>query len=78
MGVFLTFGPIILWMVLSLVFGVELVPLLIVAAALAVFVPIFTYPLTYTVWFGVYLFMNEPEPEELADAARWLESQSNV
>jgi uncharacterized protein (DUF983 family) len=76
MGVFLTFGPIILWMALSLIFGVDLVPLLVVAAALAVFIPIFAYPLTYTVWFGVYLFMNEPTEEELADAIRWRNAQA--
>jgi uncharacterized protein (DUF983 family) len=71
MGVFLTFGPIILWMLISLIFGVPLVPLLVIAACLAVFVPILTYPLTYTVWFGVYLLMNEPQPEELDAAEQW-------
>jgi uncharacterized protein (DUF983 family) len=78
MGVFLTFGPIIVWMVAALLLGVNFVPLLIVAAALAVFVPILTYPLTYTVWFGVYLFMNEPEPVELDDAIRWRETNANA
>jgi len=73
MGVFLTFGPILLWMTVAILAGVDVVPLVVVAAALAIFVPIFTYPLTYTVWFGVYLFMNEPEEEELADAVRWLD-----
>jgi len=73
MGVFLTFGPILLWMTVAILAGVDVVPLVVVAAALAIFVPIFTYPLTYTVWFGVYLFMNEPEEEELADALRWLD-----
>ena len=76
MGVFLTFGPIILWMLLALICSIPLVPLLIVAAGLAIFVPIFTYPLTYTVWFGVHLFMNEPDEEEVADAVRWLDTSS--
>lgn len=75
MGVFLTFGPILLWMTVAILGGVDVVPLVIVAAALAIFVPILTYPLTYTVWFGVYLFMNEPDEEELADAVRWLDAQ---
>lgn len=73
MGVFLTFGPILLWMTVAILAGVDVVPLVVIAAAIAIFVPIFTYPLTYTVWFGVYLFMNEPEEEELADAVRWLD-----
>jgi uncharacterized protein (DUF983 family) len=71
MGVFLTFGPIILWMIFSVIFGVALVPLLVVAAGLAIFVPILAYPLTYTVWFAVYLYMNEPEPAEREEAAQW-------
>ena len=71
MGVFLTFGSIIGWMILSLLFGVPLVPLLIVAASLAVLMPVLTYPLTYTLWFGVNLAMNEPSTEELVDAEIW-------
>lgn len=74
MGVFLTFGPIIAWMIISLALGIDLVPLLIVAAAMAIFVPVLTYPLTYTVWFGVHLFMNNPTEEELADARQWRET----
>jgi uncharacterized protein (DUF983 family) len=37
MGVFITFGTIIMWLVLSVIIGVELVPLLLVAGVLAVF-----------------------------------------
>jgi uncharacterized protein (DUF983 family) len=71
MGVFITFGSIIVWMVLSLLLSVPLVPLLVVAAVLAVAMPILTYPVTYTVWFAVHLSMNELEPEELHDAEIW-------
>lgn len=75
MGVFLTFGPILAWITVAVLAGVGVVPLVIVASAIAIFVPIFTYPLTYTVWFGVYLFMNAPDENELADAVRWLDAQ---
>lgn len=75
MGVFLTFGPILAWITGAVLAGVDVVPLVVVAAAIAIFVPILTYPLTYTVWFGVYLFMNEPDEAELADALRWLDTQ---
>jgi uncharacterized protein (DUF983 family) len=75
MGVFLTFGPILAWITVAVLAGVGVVPLVVVASAIAIFVPIFTYPLTYTVWFGVYLFMNAPDENELADAVRWLDAQ---
>ena len=68
MGVFLTFGSIIFWMVASVVFSVPLVPLLVVAAALAVGVPIVTYPLTYSVWFGVDLVIRPPSEADIAAA----------
>lgn len=71
MGVFFTFGSVIGWMVLSLLFSVPLVPLLVVASSLAVLVPVFSYPLTYTLWFGVHLAMNELSAEELVDAEIW-------
>jgi uncharacterized protein (DUF983 family) len=71
MGVFMTFGSIILWMVISVIVGVDLVPLLVIAGVLAVAVPLVTYPLTYTVWFGIHLFMNEFTDEELHDAEIW-------
>ena len=68
MGVFITFGSIIFWMVASVIFGVPLVPLLIVAGSLAVFVPIITYPLTYSVWFGVDLAIRPPSEEDFVQA----------
>ena len=75
MGVFMTFGSIIIWMVASVVFGVPLVPLLIVAGVLAISVPIVGYPLTYTVWFGVDLSIRPPSDQDLAEARAWISTQ---
>jgi hypothetical protein len=72
MGVFITFGTIIFWLVLSVIIGMDLVPLLIVAGLLAVCVPIVTYPLTYTVWQGVDLFIRAPSDDDIASAKAWL------
>lgn len=72
MGVFITFGSIIFWMVLSVVIGVALVPLLLVAGVLAIGVPIFGYPLTYTVWQGIDLFIRAPSTDDIAAAEAWL------
>ena len=77
MGVFITFGSIITWMIVSVVAGVPLVPLLVVAGILAVVVPIVGYPLTYTVWFGVDLFIREPSTEDLEAARAWLASRDS-
>jgi uncharacterized protein (DUF983 family) len=75
MGVFLTFGSIIFWMVLSVIIGVALVPLLLVAGALAVGVPILGYPLTYTVWQGVDLFIRAPSDDDIQAAEAWLAAE---
>ena len=40
MGVFMTFGSIIVWMVISVIAGIDVVPLLVVAGILAVTIPI--------------------------------------
>lgn len=72
MGVFLTFGSIIFWMVLSVIIGVALVPLLLVAGVLAVGVPILGYPLTYTIWQGVDLFIRAPSDDDIQAAEAWL------
>ena len=68
MGVFITFGTIIAWMIFSVIAGVSLVPLLVVAGGLAVVWPVLWYPNTYTVWFGVDLFIRRPSEEDLAEA----------
>jgi hypothetical protein len=76
MGVFMTFGGIIAWMVISVLAGVALVPLLVVAGVMAVGVPIVTYPLTYCVWQGIDLFIRPPSEEDIAQAEEWLKSKS--
>jgi hypothetical protein len=76
MGVFMTFGTIIGWMVASLIFGIALAPLLFVAAVLAISVPVVTYPMTYTVWQGVDLLIRAPSEEDIAEAEKWLSEQS--
>ena len=72
MGVFMTFGSIIVWMVISVLAGVSLVPLLVVAGVLAITVPILGYPLTYTIWQGVDLTIRAPSEEDIAKAEAWL------
>lgn len=74
MGVFMTFGSIIVWMVISVIASVPLVPLLIVAGVLAVGVPVVGYPITYTIWFGVDLTLRPPTEEDFAQAQAWLDA----
>jgi hypothetical protein len=76
MGVFMTFGCIIGWMVISVVFGVALVPLLVVAGVMAISIPIVSYPLTYCVWQGIDLFIRPPSQEDIAQAEEWLKVKS--
>ena len=78
MGVFMTFGSIIVWMIISVLTGVALVPLLAVAGVLAVCIPIFGYPITYTVWFGVDLTIRPPSDEDLVSAMQWIESRTSA
>ena len=75
MGVFMTFGSIISWMIISVVAGVALVPLLLIAGALAVFVPSLGYPLTYTVWFAIDVTFRAPSAEDFAQAQAWLDNR---
>lgn len=78
MGVFMTFGSIIVWMIISVITGVPLVPLLIVAGVMAICIPIFGYPITYTVWFGVDLAIRPPSDEDLLAAMQWIESRTSA
>jgi hypothetical protein len=78
MGVFMTFGTIIVWMIISVITGVALVPLLLVAGVLAICIPIFGYPITYTVWFGVDLTIRPPSDEDLLAAITWVESRASA
>ena len=68
MGVFITFGSILAWMIISVIAGVALVPLLVVAGVIAVTFPILWYPNTYTVWFGVDLMIRPPSEADLLEA----------
>jgi hypothetical protein len=76
MGVFMTFGSIISWMIISVVVGIALVPLLLIAGALAVFVPTLGYPLTYTVWFAIDITFRSPTAEDFAQAQAWLDNRA--
>jgi len=76
MGVFMTFGSIISWMIVSVVVGIALVPLLLIAGALAVFVPTLGYPLTYTVWFAIDITFRSPTAEDFAQAQAWLDNRA--
>ena len=76
MGVFMTFGSIISWMIISVVAGVALVPLLLIAGALAVFVPSLGYPLTSTVWFAIDITIRTPTAEDFALAQEWLDNRA--
>ena len=78
MGVFMTFGSIILWMVISVTTGVPLVPLLLVAATLAVCVPSLGYPMTYTVWFAIDITFRSPNEADFAQAQAWLDSRPSL
>ena len=48
---------------------VAVVPILGIIIAVAVVMPVVIFPMTYSIWLAVDLFMRKPEPEELADAA---------
>ena len=72
MAVFITFGSILAWMIVSVLLGVALVPLLVVAGVLAVVQPTLWYPNTYTVWFGVDLFIRKPSEEDFAEAEAYI------
>ena len=76
MGVFMTFVSIISWMIISVVVGIALVPLLLIAGALAVFVPTLGYPLTYTVWFAIDITFRSPTAEDFAQAQAWLDNRA--
>lgn len=76
MAVFITFGSILGWMIISVLVGVPLVPLLVVAGVLAVVQPTLWYPNTYTIWFGVDLFIRRPAEEDFAEAEAYLASRN--
>ena len=71
-NVILTFGTMLIAMGIGVIFSypdVAVVPILGIIIAVAVVMPVVIFPMTYSIWLAVDLFMRKPEPEELADAA---------
>jgi len=71
-NVILTFGTMLITMGIGVIFSypdVAVVPILGVIVGVAVVMPVVIFPMTYSIWLAVDLFMRKPEPEELADAA---------
>lgn len=71
-NVIVTFGAMLVTMGIGVILtypDVAIVPILGVIIALAVTMPVIIFPMTYSIWLAVDLFMRKLEPEELADAA---------
>ena len=72
MNVILTFGTMLVAMGIGVFLtypDVNVVPILAAIVAIALVMPFVIFPITYSIWLAVDLFMRAPEPEELADAA---------
>jgi len=70
--VILTFGTMLIAMGIGVIFSypdVAILPILGVIIAVAVIMPVIIFPMTYSIWLAIDLFMRKLEPEELADAA---------
>jgi hypothetical protein len=48
---------------------IAVLPIFVLIVAIAVVMPFVIFPMTYSIWLAVDLFMRAPEPDELADAA---------
>ena len=71
-NVILTFGTMLIAMGIGVIFSypeVAILPILGVIIAVAVIMPVIIFPMTYSIWLAIDLFMRKLEPEELADAA---------
>jgi hypothetical protein len=71
-NVIATFGTMLVVMGVGVALSypdVAVVPIFAVVVVIAVAMPIVIFPMTYSIWLAVDLFMRAPEPEELADAA---------
>jgi uncharacterized protein (DUF983 family) len=71
-NIIVTFGLLAVVIIVGMVAtypDIALWPILIVALAVTVIVPIVFYPFSYTIWAAIDLAMRPLEPDELADAA---------
>jgi len=71
-NVILTFGTMLVTMGIGVALSypdVAVLPIFAIVVAIAVVMPFVIFPMTYSIWLAVDLFMRAPEPEELADAA---------
>ena len=71
-NVILTFGTMLITMGIGVIFSypdVAVVPILCIIVGVAVVMPVVIFPMTYSIWLAVDLFMRKLEPAELADAA---------
>jgi hypothetical protein len=71
-NVILTFGTMLISMGIGVALSypdIAVVPIFAMVVAIAVIMPFVIFPMTYSIWLAVDLFMRAPEPEELADAA---------
>jgi uncharacterized protein (DUF983 family) len=71
-NVILTFGTMLIAMGIGVIFSypdVAILPILGVIIAVAVIMPVIIFPMTYSIWLAIDLFMRKLEPEERADAA---------
>ncbi|MBU6242324.1 MAG: hypothetical protein KJS66_11100 [Acidobacteria bacterium] len=71
-NVIATFGTMLVTMGIGVALSypdVAVVPIFALVVVIAIGMPIAIFPMTYSIWLAVDLFMRAPEPEELADAA---------
>lgn len=71
MNTIVTFGLIAVVIVVGMIAtfpDIAVVPILVVAVAVAVVVPIAFYPISYTAWAAIDLAMRPLEPPEVAEA----------
>jgi uncharacterized protein (DUF983 family) len=69
-AVFITGGSVVIWLVIGMILSyphLAVVPLIGGGVALAVLVPLITYPFTYTLWSAFDLAVHPPAPEEFVE-----------
>jgi uncharacterized protein (DUF983 family) len=71
MAVFITGGSVMIFLAIGIIASypkVAVLPLALGGAAIAVLVPMLTYPFTYTIWSAFDLAVHPPSPEEFGPA----------